>query len=169
MFTSHRCVILTATPVWFHFNEGGRSNCSPDERYHRGCWLSQGDLENSTIGEWELAEWKSRAIKSTPSNVGHSPVKHLRRHFKSTNILCFILHFLLLLRSLLRHSSLLYGEMLHWLTCSFQSICLFLSHPFPICHFSPFFFLRLWIPAECGSVSISGNKTWKFSKGSSAV
>lgn len=153
----------------FYVNQCGRSYCSADERYHRGCWLSQGDLENSTIGEWGISGVKVSSHQKYTRHVGYSPVKYLCRHFKSTNILCFILHFLLLLRSLPRHSPLFYGEILQWLTCSFQSICLFLSHPFPICHFSPFFFLGLWIPAECGSASISGNKTWKFSKGSSAV
>lgn len=153
----------------FDVNQCGRSYCSADEGYHRGCWLSQGDLENSTIGEWGISGVKVLSRQKYTQHVGHSLVKYLCHHFKSTNILCFYsaLHatpeispspFALVLRWNTTMIDLLFPVNLSLSLPSLSNL------PSP-----PFFFCGLWIPAECGSVSISGSKTWKFSKGSSAV
>lgn len=135
-------------PSVFNVKQRGRPYCSADERHHRGCRLSQGDQEHSTIGKRGIGGVKVSSHQKYTTHVVHSPVKHVGCHFKFTNILGFIhLHFILLLRSLPLLSPLFYGKMQQWLTCSFQSICLFLPHPFPICHFPPLLLPRAVDPS----------------------
>lgn len=90
-------------------NVGGPT--AADERHHRGCWLSQGDQENSTVGERGIGGVKVSSHQKYTAHVVHSPVKYVCRHFKSTYILRFIRPFFLLLRSLPLLSPLFYGEM----------------------------------------------------------
>lgn len=124
------CIMFTSKNVWFwpqplsgfYVNQCGRFYWNADERRHRGCWLSQGDLENSTIGEWGISRVKVSCHQKT-SRMSVVLQSNIFEAISSPQIYCFILHFLLLQRYLPRHAPLFYGEMLR-LTCSFQSICL---------------------------------------------